>query len=371
MRAQEKIKVFISSSMSTNEDGHDWLIFRKELADQIDNSSILTPFRIEEYGSLIPSEQYYLTKIEQTDIVVALVYGELRPGTENEIRYAIELNKPVLFLKVGDKENQSIRDIVSFLHIKDYCTTVAVDSFTDLTQEVVDYIEDTIVTLFHGRLFEITKKRVSGVGVSRLGEVAIPTDVIDSFGLSQIRLLERIGYYLDWLEPKSADPCLEALGNAIVDWAVDGEPLDLSQYKELMFSAMRESGCHKQILRAKTEKLFRDGHYARAVEEAYKYIDNLVKRRVRKLCNATSGASLMRTALSPKKPILMLNDNSTEIDIDEQQGYMDIFAGCMTGIRNPRAHDTDLEDERENALKLLSWADHLVFMVKNAKVVSG
>ncbi len=124
-------------------------------------------------------------------------------------------------------------------------------------------------------------------------------------------------------------------------------------------------------LRAKTEKLFRDGHYARAVEEAYKYIDNLVKRRVRKLCNATSGASLMRTALSPKKPILMLNDNSTEIDIDEQQGYMDIFAGCMTGIRNPRAHDTDLEDERENALKLLSWADHLVFMVKNAKVVSG
>lgn len=269
MRAQEKIKVFISSSMSTNEDGHDWLIFRKELADQIDNSSILTPFRIEEYGSLIPSEQYYLTKIEQTDIVVALVYGELRPGTENEIRYAIELNKPVLFLKVGDKENQSIRDIVSFLHIKDYCTTVAVDSFTDLTQEVVDYIEDTIVTLFHGRLFEITKKRVSGVGVSRLGEVAIPTDVIDSFGLSQIRLLERIGYYLDWLEPKSADPCLEALGNAIVDWAVDGEPLDLSQYKELMFSAMRESGCHKQILehRYNAMGLYLQDRYKEALAE--------------------------------------------------------------------------------------------------------
>ena len=79
----------------------------------------------------------------------------------------------------------------------------------------------------------------------------------------------------------------------------------------------------------------------------------------------------MRTALSPNKPILMLNANLTEIDTDEQKGYMDIFAGCMTGIRNPRAHDTDLEDEREYALKLLSWADHLVFRVKNAKVINN
>lgn len=33
------------------------------------------------------------------------------------------------------------------------------------------------------------------------------------------------------------------------------------------------------VLRRKTEKLFRDGHHARAVEEAYKYLDNLVKKR--------------------------------------------------------------------------------------------
>lgn len=124
-------------------------------------------------------------------------------------------------------------------------------------------------------------------------------------------------------------------------------------------------------LRSKTEKLFLDGHYARAVEEAYKFIDNLVKRRVRKLCSATSGSSLMRTAFSPKKPILMLNENLTEVDVDEQQGYMDILAGCMTGIRNPRAHDTDLDDDRDYALKLLSWADHLVLRIKNAKVNNG
>ena len=31
-------------------------------------------------------------------------------------------------------------------------------------------------------------------------------------------------------------------------------------------------------LRAVVEKLFRDGHHARAVEESYKFIDNLVNR---------------------------------------------------------------------------------------------
>lgn len=124
-------------------------------------------------------------------------------------------------------------------------------------------------------------------------------------------------------------------------------------------------------LKAKTEKLFVDGHYARAVEEAYKFIDNLVKRRVSSFCKATTGASLMRAALSPNRPILLLNENSTEVEVDEQQGYMDIFAGCMTGIRNPRAHDTDLEDDRDYALKLLSWADHLVARIKNSRVADG
>ena len=158
-----------------------------------------------------------------------------------------------------------------------------------------------------------------------------------------------------------------SLQNDIVRLGFSGEYSKQADSKESSFFEFVVD----EDLKTKTEKLFADGHYARAVEEAYKYIDNLVKRRVRKLCNAASGAGLMRTALSPNKPILMLNENLTEIDVDEQQGYMDIFAGCMTGIRNPRAHDTDLEDEREYALKLLSWADHLVFRIKNAKVISG
>ena len=48
-------------------------------------------------------------------------------------------------------------------------------------------------------------------------------------------------------------------------------------------------------------------------------------------------------------------------------GYMEIFSGCMTGIRNPRAHKHDWEDTQHRALQLLIFADHLIERVRNSK----
>ena len=67
----------------------------------------------------------------------------------------------------------------------------------------------------------------------------------------------------------------------------------------------------------------------------------------------------MRTAFSANSPVLILNAFESASDRDEQQGYMDIFAGSMTGIRNPRAHQHDLMDKPEVALELLVLANHL------------
>ena len=106
-------------------------------------------------------------------------------------------------------------------------------------------------------------------------------------------------------------------------------------------------------------KLFKDGHHARAVEEAFKYLNNLVKRRAG-LDPSPDGSSLMKTVFSPNKPILRLNAGATQSERDEQLGYMEIFSGCMTGIRNPRAHEHDWEDSERRALELLTLANHLV-----------
>lgn len=111
-------------------------------------------------------------------------------------------------------------------------------------------------------------------------------------------------------------------------------------------------------------KLFKDGHHARAVEEGFKFLNNLVKQRSR---SQDDGAKLMRNVFSVNNPLLALNPNVSESEKNEQLGYMDILAGCMTGIRNPRAHDHDWGDTEERALELLSLANHLVTRIRLAR----
>lgn len=111
-------------------------------------------------------------------------------------------------------------------------------------------------------------------------------------------------------------------------------------------------------------KLFQDGHHAKAVQQAFVYLNNLVKRQTR---NTADGAKLMNAVFSPNNPTLTLNALSNQSEIDEQTGYMQIMAGVMTGIRNPRVHEHDWEDTEERALQLLSLANHLVIRVKACK----
>jgi uncharacterized protein (TIGR02391 family) len=113
-------------------------------------------------------------------------------------------------------------------------------------------------------------------------------------------------------------------------------------------------------------KLFKDGHHAQAVERAYKFLNNLVKKVSGR--KDLDGAGLMTEVFSPSKPILCLNDMSGRSYKDEQIGYMQIFQGVMTGIRNPRAHEHDWEDTEQRALELLTLANHLVLRVKACAV---
>ena len=116
------------------------------------------------------------------------------------------------------------------------------------------------------------------------------------------------------------------------------------------------------------KKLYKDGHHARAVEEAYKFVDNIVK----KISGVNeSGSKLMQTVFSVGNPVLMLNAGSSTSEQDEQKGYMQIFSGCMTGIRNPRARECEWEDSENHALQLLAFANYLVERVENSKKVDS
>ena len=111
-------------------------------------------------------------------------------------------------------------------------------------------------------------------------------------------------------------------------------------------------------LREASGSLFQDGHYARAVEESFKCLNNTVREKSG--LTSQDGAALMRNAFSANNPVLNLNGFQTQSERDEQQGYMDIYAGAMTGIRNPRAHDHQLIDSPEAALEMITLANHLM-----------
>ena len=116
-------------------------------------------------------------------------------------------------------------------------------------------------------------------------------------------------------------------------------------------------------LREEVRQLYLDGHYSQAVEEGFKFLNNLVRRRTG---SSADGAPLMTTAFSPTGPLLKLNELKTTSQKDQQQGYMRMLEGAMIGVRNPRAHDHRHFDEPRNALELLAFCNHLVRTVATA-----
>ena len=113
----------------------------------------------------------------------------------------------------------------------------------------------------------------------------------------------------------------------------------------------------QEIARASRD-LFVDGHYSSAVENAFKCLNNAVKEKSG--LSQADGDSLMREAFSAKSPILKFNSFQSQSDVSEQRGYMQIFAGVMAGIRNPRAHEHEIVDDPEVALEMLIIANHLM-----------
>ncbi|MBL0155930.1 MAG: TIGR02391 family protein [Bryobacterales bacterium] len=105
---------------------------------------------------------------------------------------------------------------------------------------------------------------------------------------------------------------------------------------------------------------FEAGFFGDAVESSFKELNDAVKRIVRDTDGRElDGAALMTTAFSPNNPVIRLTPIATATDKDEQQGYMQIMAGSMTGIRNPKAHG-NLNPDSTKTLHLICLASLLM-----------
>jgi uncharacterized protein (TIGR02391 family) len=70
----------------------------------------------------------------------------------------------------------------------------------------------------------------------------------------------------------------------------------------------------------------------------------------------------MKNAFSVNNPIIKIGDLSNETGRNVQQGYMEMFAGAMTGIRNPKAHNNQTITQSD-AIRKLHFASMLMYMI--------
>jgi uncharacterized protein (TIGR02391 family) len=117
---------------------------------------------------------------------------------------------------------------------------------------------------------------------------------------------------------------------------------------------------HPEIARAASD-LYRDGHYANAIEDAVKALNDLVRMRSGE---ALDGTALMQRVFSPGNP--RFNPMADQSDKDEQLGFMMMFSGAVAGLRNPRAHKL-IKDDPERALEFIAFVSLLAKLLDGAK----
>lgn len=116
---------------------------------------------------------------------------------------------------------------------------------------------------------------------------------------------------------------------------------------------------HPEIVKV-TKTRFESSHYADCAEAAFKHINSVVKDLVKTAVGKElDGASLMKTAFSVNNPVIEIDSITTETGRNIQQGYMEIFAGSMTGIRNPKAHQ-NITIDKERAIHFVFLASLLM-----------
>lgn len=111
---------------------------------------------------------------------------------------------------------------------------------------------------------------------------------------------------------------------------------------------------------------FIKGEYCDSVESALKEINNRLKLIViNKTGREYDGADLMRKVFSVNDPIIKLDDLSYQSGRNVQEGYMEMFAGAIIGIRNPKAHK-NRKITKEDAVRKLHFASMLMYKVDSA-----
>lgn len=154
---------------------------------------------------------------------------------------------------------------------------------------------------------------------------------------------------------QSAKAFLEVLVEEIAEYGIEGD------------NEQADEACMHSLVGSVSNKAMQAGLYADAVERAFKAINSRVKKMVKgRVPAGDDGVKLMQEVFSEKTPLIRVAPDDDPSGADVQRGYMFMFIGGMSAIRNPKAHD-NIEIGKNDALRKLYFASMLMYKLDEAE----
>lgn len=82
------------------------------------------------------------------------------------------------------------------------------------------------------------------------------------------------------------------------------------------------------------------------------------------------GDTAMTTVFSPNNPMVMFGENSSDSGKNIQKGFMQMLAGAISALRNPKAHE-NIPLTADDAMRRLIFASMLMYKIDEAVAYSN
>lgn len=126
-------------------------------------------------------------------------------------------------------------------------------------------------------------------------------------------------------------------------------------------SALTLTDLHPAVQEA-ASRLYKDGHYASAIEAATKALEVMVRER----SGLPAGGNLMGRAFADDGPV-DVRQHEGVTGADEQPGFRFLYMGAATALRNPRHHEF-ITDDPVSALEHLALISLLLRRLDSASI---
>ena len=251
---QERLRVFISSAQNI-EKGFAWSEVRRRIKDHLSKCPYLNPFIIEDVASEIPSNQFFEYQVQQSDIIVLLVKGELRKGTATEFAVATKNKKPLLvYFLDDDSPNPDVEELKKEIQNTDYCTYHYLKNFDNIEFDIRNEIIEDVIRYYQFKHFQdiyvsqnaITDgNEINPVAIysAEPSKINIPTKIsIGLFKSCYNSIYDLLGIPQFKQENDSENSSFHKLGTVMLEWLVLGnefdceaEIYDLIEYCECLY----------------------------------------------------------------------------------------------------------------------------------------